>query len=316
MLYLRVLFCTHVDPEIVFNTQWYKIKQAWSRKMTAEHGNKIVVCGGSSCAHSIMGLRLLQQHGLPTANYGFHAGFGATMLTRAAIEELQPGDTFIIAIEPELLAKPYEMLLFACKFAFSLGHPEWAYRPWDFPFSPSLGTALRCNTGWKWLMLIPNVYRQAIANNHYSLMKTDICGWQSTTYRPEVYYPIPPCENHLSEDHKKLLLWVRQWCESNGVRVAYSLPWGFQEPGNAERIQSSYCSLLKEIAEILPVLKDPRLGVNTDLGLFSDTRYHLTPQGATLRTDELALQIKTWKIWQPGELEAQENELQAKSARR
>ena len=315
MLYLRVLFCTHVDPEIVFNTQWYKIKQAWSRKMTAEHGKKIVVCGGSSCAHSIMGLRLLQQHGLPTANFGFSIMFGATMLTRAALEELHPGDIFIIAVEPGLLAKPYEMSSFTCKFTSSLDHSEWAYRPWDSSFFPSLGTALRCNTSWKWLMLIPSVYRQAVTDNHYNLIETDICGWQSTTYR-EVLPPLPLCGSHLSEDHKKLLLWIRQWCESNGVRAVYSLPWSFQEPGKAEYMQSIYCSLLREIAEIIPVFKDPRLGVNTDLGLFSDARYHLTPQGSIIRTDELARQIKTWDIWQPGELEAKENELLEKSARR
>lgn len=294
----------HVDPEIVDYAQGWRFKQAWSQKVTREYGKKIVVCGGSSCAHSIMGLRMLQQHGLPTVNMGLHAGFGANTLIRASLGELHPGDTFVIAVEPTLLTKSHEMSSFACKLGYATGHPEWVYSPWETPFAPYLGTALRCTTGWKWLMLIPSVSRKAQADNHSDLSHMDASGWQTTSLRPNTYYPFPPYNNALSEDNRKLLQWVRQWGERNRVRIAYSLPWQFQEPEDIARVQSTNRALLEEIATILPVLKDTRMGVCTDIGLFSDTVYHLNAQAAPVRTDELARQIQNWEVWKPGELEA------------
>ena len=305
MLYLRLLFCTHVDPEIVLYTQLLKSKQAWSRTLTQKFGKKVVVCGGSSCAYSIMGMRMLQEHGLPTANMGLHAGFGATLLAQAAIGELHAGDTLILAIEPPLLAQPHELSSFACKLGNSAGHPEWVYLPFQASSFPYLGTALRCTTGWKWLMIDPRIRRNSIAENHWDLMTKDASGWQSTSYRPPAYFPAVPY-GALCEDNRKFLKWIAQWCATHQVRVAYSLPWGYQEQANALQFQKANRVMMREIASILPVLKDARMGVSTDLHQFGDTAYHLDAEAAAVRTDELARQIKNWEIWAPKELDAWE----------
>ena len=302
----RGLFSTYVDPLTVFYKQFGKNKLAWSQKLTREYGKKVVVCGGSSCAHSIMGLRLLQQHGLPTVNMGLMMPDGATMLLTFALGELRPGDTLVIGIEPKLLTAPYEMHSSACILGCALGHPAWPYQPWETPFAPYLGSALRCHTGWRCLLLIPSNYRNAVNNNHSSILDTDASGWQTTTFRLDHYSSIQPYDGKLSEDSKTLLWWVRQWCERNGVRVAYSLPWGFQEADTAAQTRKINCAILKEIAAILPVFKDTRVGVCTDSSQFTDTAYHLDAETAAVRTDELARQIKNWEVWGPGELEAWE----------
>ncbi|MDD5350293.1 MAG: hypothetical protein PHQ12_08800, partial [Chthoniobacteraceae bacterium] len=138
------------------------------------------------------------------------------------------------------------------------------------------------------------------------LLNTDASGWQNTTVRLSHYGPVPPHNSNLSEYNEKLLWWVRQWCERNNVRVAYSLPWGFQNPDTAPRMQRINAACLKKIAAIFPVLKDTRMGVCTDSTQFSNTNYHLNAEAAAVRTDELARQIKNWEVWGPGELEAWE----------
>lgn len=307
MVYLRVLYCTLVEPEVVSLTQVCQTKQAWSRKMTQDCGNKVVICGGSSCAYSIMGMRLLQQHGMPTVNMGLHAGYGPSLLIQAGLWETRPGDTLIVGVEPLALTKPHEMLPCACKLGYALGHPEWAYLPWETPMVPYLGTAMRCNMGWKSILLLPDVCHLGKTVPPDALDQMDASGWMSTSYRPKKYDSGGHYGSHLSADSRKLLRHVSLQCQQKGVRVAYSLAWSLREPASAAAFQSANLSLLKEIAAIMPVLKDPRLGVCTDPSLFSNTYFHLNAEAAAVRSDELARQIKDWDVWSPGELEAWEN---------
>jgi hypothetical protein len=46
------------------------------------------------------------------------------------------------------------------------------------------------------------------------------------------------------------------------------------------------------------VLKDPTLGADTNRAEFADTNWHLNPQAAARRTDELAREIQQWETWQ------------------
>ena len=157
-------------------------------------------------------------------------------------------------------------------------------------------------------MLLPNVRRKSETGWHYNINETDASGWQTTSYRRSPIFHDAPYGNRLSEDNKELLRWIRQWCERNGVRVAYSLPWGFWEPDDADTWQRTNLALVKQISSILPVLKDPRMGVYPERSHFTDTFMHLNPTGAALRTDDLARQIKAWDVWSPGELAAWERE--------
>ena len=300
----RVLLCNRLDPEIGFYTQFCKNKLAWSRKMTAGHGNKTVVIGGSSAAFSVIGTRMLERHGIPAVNMGLEAPFGSAMLTNWALGELRPGDTLIIAIEPPRLTCPHELFSSGCKISQALGHAEWVYLPWERPLFPRLNTALRANIGWQRLVLIWKGFAKQKRNLSpwpYTLAETDASGWQTTSRRKPFGELTPYYGGHLSEDNKALLRWTRQWCEQHGVRVAYSLAWGYSEHPAA--LQETHRALLREIAAILPVLKDPRLGAYGEKDHFVDTFYHLNREGAELRTDELARQIQTWDTWQPDELQ-------------
>ncbi len=73
-------------------------------------------------------------------------------------------------------------------------------------------------------------------------------------------------------------------------------------PEDLKRFQESNLRYLYEIAATMPVLKDPQLGANTNREDFADTSFHPTAQGAALRTDELAREIKPWTVWTRDEL--------------
>lgn len=302
----RVVFCNVFDPEIEFYTKFCKNKLAWSRKMTQEHKAKVVVIGGSSVAFSVMGKRMLEQHDLPTVNMGLEAPFGTAMLTNWALGELRRGDTLIVANEPTRLVAQHELFSSGCKISNSLGHPEWAYLPWETPVAPYLHTTLRSSIGWKRMVVVWKSYfkkNKAKPRWPYIIAETDASGWQTASKR-RPFTEINVYSKHLSEDNKNLLRWTREWCDQHGVRVAYSVAWAFREPSKAADIQEINRSLLKEIAEIMPVLKDPRLGVDSERSHYVDTHYHLDTETAAVRSDELARQIKEWDVWKPGELDA------------
>ncbi len=92
-----------LEPGQRFYLEAARIKRAWAEKMGREHKSRILVYGGSSCAFSINGERILGEQGLPVVNMGLGAGYGARFLTRWALSEARPGDSLIVALEPGLL---------------------------------------------------------------------------------------------------------------------------------------------------------------------------------------------------------------------
>jgi len=305
-----------VDPEIVFHNQFFKNKVAWSRKLTSERGKKIVIYGGSSCAFSVQGLRMLDQHGLPVVNMGLGAQDGAALLTQAALSEVLPGDTLIVALEPGLLCIEHKFLPSGCKLSLALGHPEWMYVPGQAPWAPTgayLGAALRANIGLKWMLLLPDSIYPKSKKPHwrYHLADTDASGYQTLfgfdqSLPFEAWAILPSSYGPLSADGKVLLQWVRDWCALRKVRVAYSLPWAHRESGDAEPLQRANLTFIKELSAIIPVLKDPRMGIYLGRSHFLDSEYHPDPETAALHTDELAGEIQHWETWGAGELESWE----------
>jgi hypothetical protein len=146
----------------------------------------------------------------------------------------------------------------------------------------------------KWLRGQP-LYRYQNRDFHRS-------GWCETAVR----IPLNGAaghEPHLSEDGRALLSNISQWCQTNGVRVAYSLPWSYCPPDQLRQFRKSNAEIIAEIMPVLPVLRDDSLGANTDTANFADTSLHLTTRGAAQRTDEFGRQIQQWNIWTREELD-------------
>lgn len=291
------------NPEVAFFKHGAAVKKAWVAKLDAAGKGKIVVCGGSSCTVTVDGERLLEHHGLPVANLGLGAGMGARALTHYARQNLQDGDTLVVALEPRLLTEPLSTPGLGIQFAWATGNRDLialALRESTGFTGASALLALRPG-GYHLFTLLGKIasrqplYRYVPADFHAS-------GWQSVTVQRDITGP-PERGSRLSRDAVTLLKDLKGWCDAHRVRVAYALPWGFCPPETAAGFRAANADYLLQISAILPVLKDETLGVNTERAAYADTYWHLMPPAAARRTDALAAQLKSWTFWQPAELE-------------
>ena len=82
------------------------------------------------------------------------------------------------------------------------------------------------------------------------------------------------------------------------------MPLGDMPPAILHDFRRQNIHFLLQMAAIFPVLKDPRLGTDSNRNDFADTSFHLATPAAQLRTDDLAGQILTWNVWTVEELRA------------
>jgi hypothetical protein len=298
------LYTLFLNPEVTHYAGGAAIKHAWAERMTREQGAKVVAIGGSSCEFSFDGERLLRRHGLALVNYGWQAGVGAAVMVESALPELRPGDTLVVAIEPVLLTAPQSQPSLGVQLSVAAHHVEWVERP-------ALGVG---RVGWFDVLtaLRPGAYHtftllgkiaRRVPLYRYSLSDYHLSGWKQTAVR----LPIDGPAWHrvaLSDDSRRLLRNLRDWCDRHAVRVAYSLPWSYTPPQARDRFRQDNLDFLLQVAAFLPILRDARLGVDTELAHYADTQFHLNERGAALRSDELASQITHWDVWLPGELQA------------
>jgi hypothetical protein len=296
------VYTVYLSPDIRFFTGAARIKQAWSASMNAEHGPKYVLYGGSSCAFSLDAERLLQRHQLAAVNMGSAAAMGASVLSQAALEETRAGDVLVVALEPILLTDSLEPPSFGVQMAFALGRRGWVLHPQvgtnSTPWSSAL-LALRPG-GTRTLTLLSKLLRPGELFR-YHLTDVRPSGFMQTSARPPFTGPSVP-GGRLTDDGRILLGALRDWGKRNQVRVVYSLRWSYTAPDKAAWFRRQNAQFLLDVAEVVPVLYDPRLGALSNKELFADTPLHLSEKGAALRTDELADQLKRWRLWTVEEL--------------
>jgi hypothetical protein len=298
-----ILYTLFLNPEVRHYVAGARIKTAWSHQLTEHYGAKTVVFGGSSCEFSIDGERLLKQYQLPVANFGGHAGMGPAVMAEFALGELQAGDTLIVALEPGLLTGSAGQTSLGIQFSTALHQPQWVLHP-------ALGvgtenwiqvlTALRPGGYHTFTLLGKLATRQPLYR--YQLRDYRASGWAQTDAR----YPFngPDCyEAQLSPRGRVLLEQLAAWCRRHNVRVAYSLPWSYSAPEQVVKFKKLNTAFLAQVATILPVLRDPKLGADSDRNHFADTAFHLNETGAGLRCADLARVLKLWEVWSPNELQ-------------
>lgn len=300
---LCVFYTVRLNPEIVFFHRFSDLKHRWAEHLSTEGKPKTVIFGGSSCAFSINGERMQEKHGIPLVNYGLGAGLGAKVLAQEALETVRRGDTLIIALEPALLTDPLEPTLNAIQHAFAKDRLRWVV-------DTSLGVEGLSNFS-ALLALRPGAYhtitllgkvlsRQPLYR--YRISEATPSGWQQTPVRKEFTGP-PGHRAKLSADAIRYLQSIKSQCDAMGVRVAYSLPWGYTPEDRVKDYSESCRSFLHQVSEWIPVLRDARLGVYSVREHFTDTVWHLSAEGSALRTDSLAEQLKNWELWKRDELQ-------------
>ena len=292
-----------LNPEVGHFTYSDAVKRRWAEEMTRQHGPKVVVFGGSSCEFAIDGERMLERFGLPCVNAGRGAGMGIPVLTMAALRDCRPGDTLVVALEPVLMTEPLDTPNLGIQFSIAAGHREWIRDPLP-PARPisflEAALALRPGGYHTFTLLGKLIQRRPF----YRYQSGDLrpSGWIQTPVRVPVSGP-PRHSAVIPGEVRQFLRSLRDWCREHEVRLAYSIPWGYTPPEEMEVFRQENARFLLQVAEAMPVLRDPRLGAHPVREHFSDSVWHLTEEGAWLRTDELARQVLEWDIWSRAELE-------------
>ncbi len=299
-----VIYSEYLNPEVIHYSQGDAIKRAWTERLTREYGQKIIIYGGSSCEFSIDGERLLANYKEPVVNDGRHAGMGVVVLTESVLGDLRRGDTLIVALEPDGLTESIEgEPSLAVQFSFAVHHPEWVLHPvlgMGQVSSFEAAAAMRPG-GYHAFTMLGKIFRRQ-PMYRYQLSDYHRSGWKQTAVR--VPMTIGAGHGlHLSNDGRTLLTNLAQWCQTNGVRVAYSLPWSYCPSDRLRGFQRGNAELLAEITPIIPVLRDSALGADPVADDFADTAWHLTGSGAIQRTDELGHEIQQWDTWTKEDLE-------------
>jgi len=295
-------YSVELSPDVTLFKQEAALKDRWAEKMTREFGAKVLVYGGSSCTFSIDGERLMNRFHLPVVNYGYGAELGPLVLTESVMDHVRPGDTLIMALEPNLLTDPFDPPAAGVKFAFAEHHPRWVLHP---AFSGPADdwfhalAALRPGSYHTFTLLGKIAGRRPLMR--YSITDFNPSGFAQTKVRVKITGP-PGNGPELSADARAMLQHLRTWCDQRQVRLAYSLPWGCTPPEAKAAFQRSNIDFLLQINAFIPVLKDPQLGADTDPDHYADTVWHLSGTGSALRTDALGAEIKNWDLWTEAEL--------------
>jgi hypothetical protein len=290
------------SPETRFATEAARTKQKWARELSNRRGPKFLVFGGSSCLFSIDGERMLNRHQVPLVNMGLLAGYGPKTITEWTLSETRRGDTLIVAVEPNLTGDALPTAA-GIQFSFAMGAPHWIsgiLQPQTTVGGDDL-LALRPG-GYHTFTFLGKVFQ---GRPLYRYFVEDIrpSGWATTAVKIHLQQS-PGAPQKISAAARTLLHSLADWSRTNDVRICYSLPLAWCPPAEAASLQRENAAFLVDISEILPVLEDPRLGILTNSALFADTAWHLNSEGAALRTDELASQLRAWRMWSRSSLEA------------
>jgi len=294
-----------LNPEIRFYHYAAEVKRAWVEGFRAARVPVAVVYGASSCAFALDGERLRDRHGLAVANYGLHAGMEPLFLTAFALESTRPGDTLVVALEPPLLRASFESPDLAAQMGMALGQPGLIHA--------SALTGRRIRWVDNLVSLRPGAYhlftlagKILLGRPLYRYAPRDVSpsGWQQTAERR----PLTPIDaapaTALSADARGLLADLRRWADAHQVTVFYAIPWGWTTEEHTDATRRANARFLREIADHIPVLRDPALGVHPVRGHFADTEWHLTAAAAALRTDAFAGLLRERRCWALEELDA------------
>lgn len=289
------LYTWSVDPEMKFWTAVARQKLDWVEKMREKHGHVIGVVGGSTTTFGIDAERIEREHGLPVANLGLHVGMGPEACVGFGFAALKKGDTLILSLEPGMLAENIARVTpLASKLAFNL--PVLRNIFWLSDSSNPALTRLDSLT-----QLQPGGYhaitmlgKLASGQPLYRYSVTDLRqgGLQVTEdqrdFAESSDYSNSSDLRGLSREGLEFLFQVNQEASKRGIQVFYLLPWAYWPTDGAKERRAANAELLNNIALVVPVVHEPALGVNSELGDFADSGQHLTKEAASKRSDSLA----------------------------
>jgi hypothetical protein len=287
------------NPEVKF---WQEVVERRDREIAGVRKENpdtpiIFFTGGSSCAFSIDPKIIEETCGLPAFNLGLPVAAGGKYLLHQALEKTKQGDVLVVCLEPDVLSH-YKENYSPSKFSFALaaaaGRPSESSGGATFAQTPSIRDYLnftRPGAGH-----LSTLGAKVASGRNYRYTESDL------RYRGRVETPIKTpelpaseatLETHLTQDARKFLKTFVKAASGRKVKVLYSLPWVFTDEESVAKSRSNKQILTTDIQTILPTLNDGFYGVASESAYFSDSALHLTAEGSALRSQALAIALKS-----------------------
>ncbi|MEO1584211.1 MAG: hypothetical protein AAFR96_06525 [Planctomycetota bacterium] len=271
------------EPAVRFIENLYARKDVMLTRASADSDERLVVIGGSGALFNIRAEMLEAATGVPTVNYGIHAGLGPHMLLSRARRHLREGDRVLLVPE-------YSALSVTPREALPL-------RPWQWAatFDPSalveagpltsLKTAVRAS--WPPLRVLRDRFGQpdAIPRGPPAYPLGSLSAWGDLVWRPERRRELPLAWTNGTPDPSDPD-WARHvrdflaWADAEGIDVI--LLWPSCVPD--DRVRSLAPDMLSALRSVAGRFSVPVLGEPQDWFLddseVSDTGNHATPAAA------------------------------------
>ena len=294
-LALSVFLSVFKNPEVRF---WSELLEKKDREIASISGQKIVFIGGSSCTFSV-NPAIINEGNLPPAyNYGGSLFMGASYIFEKAKRHIHRDDILVVGFEPEILegldgSKSYPLGNRLCiyetdwKTGRRLSGEDRGLGEWTSVIRPGLRN----------MMVMAG--RKIQGGRPYAYTMED---WQGggRLELSKVEFVMPPRVENTALDlepaGEAFLREISRWCEDEGVRCVYTIPWqGTQQQIVKER-EAERRDFLEEISATMPVLPDPRAGVLTGMEGFADSEYHMGAELSAERSRFLRAALEAFLI--------------------
>jgi hypothetical protein len=291
------LYTWFADPEMKFWVAAARQKLDWVEEVRAKHGYVIGVVGGSTTTFGIDAEYIEKEHGLPVANLGLHIGMGPEACIGFGFSALSKGDTLVLSLEPAAFTEDYpEESKLGSKLALLLGRPEvvaWDNRSVRAWLMKSLFTI---PPGGYHVMTMLGKVALGMPPYRYIVESLRPGGLQVTTERRDftknMDFALPEEVPPLSERSKQLLGNAQSVADERGINLIYILPWSYWPRETANERRTANTVLLDAIGRNVRVLREPPMGVHSELNDFADSGQHLTAEAAAARSSVLAETLK------------------------
>ncbi|MCH7226424.1 hypothetical protein [Haloferula sp. A504] len=286
------------NPEVKFWTEVIRLREERIEKLRAERpGTPIILfTGGSSCAFSIDPAIIEEKTGIPAVNMGLPVACGGHYLVHQAMRETKRGDILVVCLEPDLLTASGQLETAPTATGYLLaaasGHLSEAAGGATFDLQPGLSDHLS--------FLRPGASYSVVLAGKTMVGKGYRYGRKNIGFGGYLEFPaseglLPAGRSRsreLTAEAREFLRTVEEVGSRRGVKTLYSMPWILTQPDGVEVSRSNKKALLESVAEVMPVLHEPELGVHGEPQLFADSPQHLNRKGATLKSSAVACALK------------------------
>jgi hypothetical protein len=253
-----------------------------------QNSPRLIILGGSGAHHSINSEVLQQKLGIPVLNMGLDGPVGLNVILPSILEAVRPGDIVLLIPEDLILLDEDGLLERSAPFGIATGKPGLG----DVPPQALVETF--------WLQGVPTL--RAITKSTVDLVeKGRMTGYYSdpltshgdpTTvkYRQGKWWQWK-IHQSISPHAVKRITQFRQEVAAKDATLILSLPWVYASQD--EKTVSNMEKISQQLSNIAPLVYDKTdYNLKTDSSLFADTHHHLVLEARTMRSQQLAEQLK------------------------